>query len=239
MKTKPTQHSVKKLLEAGIQPDILVCSEHKLGKEIKNKLALFCNVSKNSVIESIDAESIYDVPVLMREERLHEIVLQNLNIKKKKPLRLSRWKRFLRNLHMSENKLNIAIIGKYVSLQDAYKSISESLIHAGANQNSKVEIRWILSEELSTQNLKKKLKNIDGIIVAPGFGVRGIEGKILAIEYVRKNKIPFFGICLGMQCACIEFSRNVLGYKNANSTEFDRETNHPVIDLMQEQKNKK
>mgnify|MGYP001166409243 FL=1 len=237
LKTKPTQHSVKKLLEAGIQPDILVCrSEHKLGKEIKNKLALFCNVSKNSVIESIDAESIYDVPVLMREERLHEIVLQNLNIKKKKPLRLSRWKRFLRNLHMSENKLNIAIIGKYVSLQDAYKSISESLIHAGANQNSKVDIRWILSEELSTQNLKKKLKNIDGIIVAPGFGVRGIEGKILAIEYVRKNKIPFFGICLGMQCACIEFSRNVLGYKNANSTEFDLETNHPVIDLMQEQK---
>ena len=149
----------------------------------------------------------------MREERLHEIVLENLNIKKKKPLRLSRWKRFLRNLHMSENKLNIAIIGKYVSLQDAYKSISESLIHAGANQNSKVEIRWILSEELSTQNLKKKLKNIDGIIVAPGFGVRGIEGKILAIEYVRKNKIPFFGICLGMQCACIEFSRNVLGTK--------------------------
>ena len=237
LKTKPTQHSVKKLLEAGIQPDILVCrSEHKLGKEIKNKLALFCNVSKNSVIESIDAESIYDVPVLMREERLHEIVLENLNIKKKKPLRLSRWKRFLRNLHMSENKLNIAIIGKYVSLQDAYKSISESLIHAGANQNSKVDIRWILSEELSTQNLKKKLKNIDGIIVAPGFGVRGIEGKILAIEYVRKNKIPFFGICLGMQCACIEFSRNVLGYKNANSTEFDRETNHPVIDLMQEQR---
>ena len=229
LKTKPTQHSVKKLLEAGIQPDILVCrSEHKLGKEIKNKLALFCNVSKNSVIESIDAESIYDVPVLMREERLHEIVLENLNIKKKKPLRLSRWKRFLSNLHTSENKLNIAIIGKYVSLQDAYKSISESLIHAGANQNSKVDIQWILSEELNTENLKKKLKNIDGIIVAPGFGVRGIEGKILAIEYVRKNKIPFFGICLGMQCACIEFSRNVLGYESANSTEFDRETNHPL-----------
>ena len=158
LKTKPTQHSVKKLLEAGIQPDILVCrSEHKLGKEIKNKLALFCNVSKNSVIESIDAESIYDVPVLMREERLHEIVLQNLNIKKKKPLRLSRWKRFLRNLHMSENKLNIAIIGKYVSLQDAYKSISESLIHAGANQNSKVEIRWILSRNL-VPKLKEKIK---------------------------------------------------------------------------------
>ena len=237
LKTKPTQHSVKKLLEAGIQPDILVCrSEHKLSKEIKNKLALFCNVSKNSVIESIDAKSIYDVPVLMRDERLHEIVLNYLNIKKKKPLRLSRWKNFLKNLHSSNNILNVAIIGKYVSLHDAYKSISESLIHAGANLNSKVEIKWILSENLNEKNIKKSLKNIDGVIVAPGFGERGVEGKICAIKYVREKSIPFFGICLGMQCACIEFSRNVLGHKKGNSTEFDKNTPYPIIDLMKEQK---
>ena len=237
LKTKPTQHSVKKLLEAGIQPDILVCrSEYKLSKEIKNKLALFCNVSKNSVIESIDAKSIYDVPVLMRDERLHEIVLNYLNIKKKKPLRLSRWKNFLRNLHSSNNILNVAIIGKYVSLHDAYKSISESLIHAGANLNSRVEIKWILSENLNEKNIKKSLKNIDGVIVAPGFGERGVEGKICAIKYVRENSIPFFGICLGMQCACIEFSRNVLGHKKGNSTEFDKNTPYPIIDLMEEQK---
>ena len=238
LKTKPTQHSVKKLLEAGIQPDILVCrSEHKISREIKNKLALFCNVEKNSVIESIDAKSIYDVPVLMREERLHEIVLNYLKIKKKKPLRLSRWKNFLKNLHSSNNTLNIAIIGKYVSLHDAYKSISESLIHAGANLNSKVDIKWILSEDLDSKNIKKNLTNIDGVIVAPGFGERGVEGKISAIKHVRENNIPFFGICLGMQCACIEFSRNVLKNKNANSTEFDKNTPYPVIDLMEGQKN--
>ena len=238
LKTKPTQHSVKKLLEAGIQPDILVCrSEHKLGKEIKNKLALFCNVSKNSVIESIDAPSIYDVPVLMREERLHEIVLNYLNIPKRKPLRLSRWKNFLKNLHSSTNKLSIAIVGKYVSLHDAYKSISESLIHAGANLNSKVELKWIQSEKINNRNVKNQLKNIDGVIVAPGFGERGIEGKISSIKYVRENNIPFLGICLGMQCACIEFSRNVLGNKGANSTEFDKKTSFPIIDLMEKQKN--
>ena len=224
-------------MEAGIQPDILVCrSEYKLSKEIKNKLALFCNVSKNSVIESIDAKSIYDVPVLMRDERLHEIVLNYLNIKKKKPLRLSRWKNFLKNLHSSNNILNVAVIGKYVSLHDAYKSISESLIHAGANLNSRVEIKWILSENLNEKNIKKSLKNIDGVIVAPGFGERGVEGKICAIKYVRENSIPFFGICLGMQCACIEFSRNVLGHKKGNSTEFDKNTPYPIIDLMEEQK---
>ena len=237
LKTKPTQHSVKKLLEAGIQPDILVCrSEHKLGKEIKNKLALFCNVSKNSVIESIDAKSIYDVPVLMRKEGLEKIVLENLNLKKRKPLRLSRWISFLNNLHSSSNILKIAIVGKYVELHDAYKSISESLIHAGANLNSKVEIKWILSEKIKNSNVKSKLRNIDGVIVAPGFGERGVEGKILSIKYVRENNVPFFGICLGMQCACIEFSRNVLGKKNANSTEFDTNTNYPIIDLMEEQK---
>ncbi len=236
LKTKPTQHSVKKLLEAGIQPDILVCrTEHKLGNDLKNKLALFCNVSRNSVIESIDAKSIYDVPVLMREERLHEIVLNNLNLKKRKPLRLSRWKRFLSNLHSTNNILNIAIVGKYVSLQDAYKSISESLIHAGANLNSKVKIEWILSDEINNKNIAKTLKGIDGIIVAPGFGERGIEGKISAIKYVRENKIPFLGICLGMQCACIEFSRNVLKNKDANSTEFNKNTSYPIINLMEKQ----
>jgi len=237
LKTKPTQHSVKKMLEAGIQPDILVCrSEHKLSKEVKNKLALFCNVSKNSVIESIDAKSIYDVPVLMREEKLHSIVLDGLGIKKKKPLRLSRWKKFLSNLHSSKNLIKIAIVGKYVSLHDAYKSISESLIHAGANLNSRVEIMWVLSEKITNQNVKNKLSRVDGVIVAPGFGKRGIEGKISAIKYVRENNIPFFGICLGMQCACIEFSRNILNKKSANSSEFDRNTDYPIIDLMEKQK---
>ena len=237
LKTKPTQHSVKKMLEAGIQPDILVCrSEHKLSKEVKNKLALFCNVSKNSVIESIDAKSIYDVPVLMREEKLHSIVLDGLGIKKKKPLRLSRWKKFLSNLHSSKNLIKIAIVGKYVSLHDAYKSISESLIHAGANLNSRVEIMWVLSEKITNQNVKNKLSRVDGVIVAPGFGKRGIEGKISAIKYVRENNIPFFGICLGMQCACIEFSRNILNKKSANSSEFDKNTDYPIIDLMEKQK---
>ena len=225
------------MLEAGIQPDILVCrSEHKLSKEVKNKLALFCNVSKNSVIESIDAKSIYDVPVLMREEKLHSIVLDGLGIKKKKPLRLSRWKKFLSNLHSSKNLIKIAIVGKYVSLHDAYKSISESLIHAGANLNSRVEIIWVLSEKITNQNVKNKLSRVDGVIVAPGFGKRGIEGKISAIKYVRENNIPFFGICLGMQCACIEFSRNILNKKSANSSEFDKNTDYPIIDLMEKQK---
>ena len=234
LKTKPTQHSVKKLLEAGIQPDILVCrSEHKLGKEIKNKLALFCNVSKNSVIESIDAKSIYDVPVLMREEGLEKLVLENLNLKKRKPLRLSRWISFLNNLHSSSNILKIAIVGKYVELHDAYKSISESLIHAGANLNSRVEIKWILSEKIKNSNVKSKLRNIDGVIVAPGFGERGVEGKISSIKYVRENNVPFFGICLGMQLAIIEIARNILNLKDANSTEFSKTLN-PVIGLMTE-----
>ena len=237
LKTKPTQHSVKKMLEAGIQPDVLVCrSEHQLTKEIKNKLALFCNVSKNSVIESIDAKSIYDVPVLMRNEKLHSIVLDSLGIKKKRPLRLSRWKKFLNNLHSSKNLLNIAIVGKYIALHDAYKSISESLIHAGANLNSRVNISWLLSEDINDKNVYKKLSGCDGVIVAPGFGKRGIEGKISSIKYVRENRIPFFGICLGMQCACIEFSRNVLMKKDANSTEFHSSTNYPIIDLMEKQK---
>ena len=237
LKTKPTQHSVKKLLEAGIQPDILVCrSEYHIGKELKNKLALFCNVQKDSVIESIDAKSIYDVPVLMRNEGLHSIVLNRLNLKKKKPLRLSRWNNFLKNLHSTSNILKIAIVGKYIELHDAYKSISESLIHAGANLNSRVEIKWVLSESVNSSNVRTKLKNTNGVIVAPGFGKRGIEGKIASIKFVRENNIPFFGICLGMQCACIEFTRNKLGIQDANSTEFNEKTSTPVIDLMEKQK---
>ena len=173
---------------------------------------------------------------MIRKEGLEKIVLENLNLKKRKPLRLSRWISFLNNLHSSSNILKIAIVGKYMELHDAYKSISESLIHAGANLNSKVEIKWILSEKIKNSNVKSKLRNIDGVIVAPGFGERGVEGKILSIKYVRENNVPFFGICLGMQCACIEFSRNVLGKKDANSTEFDTNTNYPVIDLMEEQK---
>ena len=172
----------------------------------------------------------------MREEKLHSIVLDGLGIKKKKPLRLSRWKKFLSNLHSSKNLIKIAIVGKYVSLHDAYKSISESLIHAGANLSSRVEIMWVLSEKITNQNVKNKLSRVDGVIVAPGFGKRGIEGKISAIKYVRENNIPFFGICLGMQCACIEFSRNILNKKSANSSEFDKNTDYPIIDLMEKQK---
>ena len=238
LKTKPTQHSVKKLLEAGIQPDILVCrTERNLGKEIKDKLALFCNVAKNSVIESIDAESIYDVPMLMKNEKLHIRVLEYLNLKNKKPLKMNKWSKFLKNLHSSKYIIKIGIVGKYIALHDAYKSITESLIHAGANLNSKIIITWISSDEITKKNIKHKLKSLDGIIVAPGFGDRGIEGKIIAINYIRKNKIPFFGICLGMQCASIEFAKNVLKLKDSDSYEFNKKTKNPVINLMEDQIN--
>ena len=238
LKTKPTQHSVKKLLEAGIQPDILVCrTEHSLNKEIKDKLALFCNVSKNSVIESIDAKSIYDVPILMKNEKLHIRVIEYLNLVRKKSLKMQKWSKFLNNLHSSKYEISVGIVGKYTELHDAYKSISESLIHAGANLNSKVKIKWISSDKITTKNANNKLKKLDGIIVAPGFGDRGINGKIIAIKFSRLNKIPFFGICLGMQCASIEFSRNVLNLKDADSYEFNQNTKNPIIDLMENQKN--
>jgi CTP synthase len=237
LKTKPTQHSVKLLLEYGIQPDILVCrTEHTLNKDIRNKIALFCNVAPNAVIEARDAKTIYEVPLLMEEEQLDVVVLNQLNMPVSQNLDLGKWKEFLHKFKNPKFEIKIGLIGKYVELKDSYKSISEALIHAGAANDCKVSIEWIHSESLTDSNVDEKLKNLRGIIVAPGFGQRGIEGKISAIKYARENNVPFFGICLGMQCAVIEFARNVLGLKDANSTEMDPKTTNPVIDLLAAQK---
>lgn len=238
LKTKPTQHSVKKLLEEGIQPQILVCrTEYPLPYDIRRKLALFCNVDINSVIESIDAESIYDVPLLMRRERLDEIVLEKLQLPKNQTINIEDWKQFLGKLKNPTNEVNIALVGKYVELPDAYKSISEAFVHAGAENECKVNLSFIRSEELiNIDEVGSRLGEMDGILVAPGFGDRGIEGKIRAVRFAREKNIPFFGICLGMQCAVIDFARNVLNLEGANSTEMEKEAPHPVIDMMEDQK---
>tara|TARA_B100000242_G_scaffold293205_1_gene270591 strand:+ start:1810 stop:3429 length:1620 start_codon:yes stop_codon:yes gene_type:complete len=238
LKTKPTQHSVKTLLESGIQPDILVCrTEHNLNKKIKSKIARFCNVDIDAVIESRDASTIYEVPILMKEQKLDSVILKKLALKSKKKIDLNNWTEFLSALKKPKDKVKIGVIGKYVELQDAYKSISEAIIHAGAYNSCKVDVEWIHSEKINNSTVKEKLKNLSGILVAPGFGDRGMEGKIASIKYVRENNIPFFGICLGMQSAVIEFSRNVLKLKNADSTEMNIKTKYPVIDLMKNQKN--
>lgn len=236
LKTKPTQHSVKELLAEGIQPDILVCrTEYPLPMEIRKKLALFCNVQLNSVIEAIDADTIYDVPLLMRKEKLDERVLSKLKVHSKEEPDLEQWKDFLGKLKNPVEEVNIGLVGKYVSLPDAYKSIAEAFVHAGAQNDCRVNLKWISSEDVSKDSVKSVIGGLDGVLVAPGFGERGMEGKIETIKYVRENKIPFFGICLGMQCAVIEFSRNVLGLE-ASSTELNPKTKNPVIDLMEEQK---
>ncbi|MEQ9300050.1 MAG: CTP synthase [Cyclobacteriaceae bacterium] len=237
LKTKPTQHSVKQLLEAGIQPDILVCrTEYPIPPDIRKKLALFCNVPINAVIEAIDAETIYDVPLLMRKEKLDERVLAKLKISHKKEPVIDQWKEFLGRVKNPTDEVHVALIGKYVELKDAYKSIAEAFIHAGASNECKVNVHWISSESVMEDNTEKLFSEMDGMLVAPGFGERGIEGKIAAVKYARENKIPFFGICLGMQCATVEFARNVLGLKTANSVEFDPDTKNPVIDMMEDQK---
>lgn len=237
LKTKPTQHSVKKLLESGIQPDILVCrSERAINNEIRKKLALFCNVPFNSVISSIDAKTIYDVPLLMRKEKLDERVLEIFNIPIGEEPGLEQWKEFLGRLKNPTTEVNIALVGKYVELHDAYKSIAESFIHAGAKNSCRVNVSWISSEEIEHDNVAELLEGHDGVLIAPGFGERGVEGKINAAKFTRENKIPFFGICLGLQVAVIEFARNVIGYKHAASTEIDSQTKEPIIDLMEEQK---
>ncbi len=237
LKTKPTQHSVKMLQESGVQPDILVCrTEHHIDDDLKRKLALFCNVKKEAVIESIDAETIYAVPMLMRNEKLDEIVLKRLGLPHEGKADLSRWKDFLYKLRFPTNEVRIGLIGKYVELKDAYKSIAEAFIHAGAANECKVQLEWIHSEKLNANDVEKNLRGLNGILVAPGFGERGFEGKLEAVRYARENNIPFFGICLGMQCAVIEFARNVLGHKDANSTEINPETSQPVIHLMEAQK---
>jgi len=237
LKTKPTQHSVKTLLEAGIQPDILVCrTEHHLGSDIKRKVARFCNVEIDAVIESMDASTIYEVPLLMQKEGLDKIVLKKLGLADNTEVKLEKWNEFLTNLQNPKQEITIGLVGKYVELQDAYKSISESIIHAGAKNSCKVNVNWIHAEDINESNVSKKLAGLRGVLVAPGFGDRGMEGKISAIKFLRENKVPFFGICLGMQSAVIEYSRNVLGLKDANSTEMNSDTNSPVINLMAEQK---
>jgi CTP synthase len=237
LKTKPTQHSVKMLLENGVQPDILVCrTEHELSPAIRNKIAKFCNVTPNAVIQSIDASTIYDVPLLMLEEKLDEVVLEKLSVQPKGTPDLTQWIDFLNRFKNPKVQTTIALIGKYVELKDSYKSIAEAFIHAGAANEVGVEIRWIHSEELTPKNAIEKLQGVDGVLVAPGFGSRGMDGKLEAIRYARESKIPFFGICLGMQMAVVEFARNVLGFADAHSTEMKEYSTHPVISLMAEQK---
>jgi len=237
LKTKPTQHSVKMLLEYGIQPDILVCrTEHHIGQDIRRKIAQFCNVNINAVVESIDASTIYDVPLLMLKEQLDKTVLTKLKLPLKHEPDLESWKDFLGRLKNPTAEVKIGLIGKYVELQDAYKSISEAFIHAGARNECKVKVQSLHSESITDENVEDKLAGLDGVLVAPGFGSRGIEGKITAIKHVREKNIPFFGICLGMQCAVIEFGRNVLGLQDAHSTEMNEDTHHAVISMMEEQK---
>lgn len=237
LKTKPTQHAVKLLLEYGVQPDVLVCrTEHHLTKDHRRKIALFCNVKPDAVIESIDVDTIYDVPLVMQKEKLDIVVLKKLKLSTKDTPNLDKWKEFLLRLKHPKNEVRIALVGKYVELPDAYKSITEAFIHAGAANECKVHLDFVHSELLNDVKVEYALKNYDGVLVAPGFGSRGIDGKVAAIKYVRENKIPFFGICLGMQCAVIEFARNVLGLKNASSSEMSPKAKYKVIDLMESQK---
>ena len=238
LKTKPTQHSVKTLMESGIKADILVCrTEHEIPDDLKEKLALFCNVKREAVIQSIDASTIYDVPILMQQEGLDTVTLKKLALPDNVVPDLTKWNQFLQWHKNPKNEVTVGLIGKYVELQDSYKSILESFIHAGSVNHVKVMVKSIHSEHLSAKNIEKKMQGLDGILVAPGFGERGIEGKIKAVQFARENKIPFLGICLGMQMAVIEYSRNVLGLKEANSTEMDENTPDPVISIMEEQKN--
>ncbi len=237
LKTKPTQHSVKLLSSEGVNPDIIVCrTERPLTPEIRRKIALFCNVKPDAVIESADAPTIYEVPLTMMREKLDQICLKKLAIQHYKEPELGKWKEFLDKLKYPKSKVNIGLIGKYIELQDAYKSILEAFVHAGAMNECSVNVVNIHSEFISEENVAEKLSNLDGLLVAPGFGLRGIEGKILAVKYARENGLPFFGICLGMQMAVIEFARNVLNLKDAHSTEMNTSTTHAVIDLMDEQK---
>jgi len=237
LKTKPTQHSVKSLLELGVQPDVLVCrTEHALTADIKRKLALFCNVQGNAVIEARDMSTIYEVPLAMLKEKLDKVVLTRLKLKTSVEPDLRQWKEFLFRIEHPKSSVKIALVGKYVELPDAYKSINEAFIHAGASNECEVNVTYIHSEHITEENVAKKLAGFDGVLVAPGFGPRGIEGKVEAIKYVRENNIPFFGICLGMQSSVIEFARNVAGLSDAHSSEMNPDTTNAVIDLMEEQK---
>lgn len=236
LKTKPTQHSVKALLELGVQPDVLVCrTEHELTEDLRQKIAKFCNVAPNAVIESIDADTIYDVPLLMEREKLDKVVLEKLGLDSSGEAELSSWKEFLDHHKNPKTTVKIGLVGKYIELKDSYKSIIEAFIHAGAYNEVNVDVQWLHSENITSENVRDELADLKGLLVAPGFGERGIDGKIEAIKYARENKIPFLGICLGMQCAVVEFARNVLGESDAHTTEIDSNTSYPVIDLMEEQ----
>jgi CTP synthase len=238
LKTKPTQHSVKSLLETGVQPEVLVLrTEHELTADVRRKVALFCNVDPKAVVQSIDVSTIYEVPLKMREEKLDQTVCEKLGLDLKKEPKLKEWTKFLTRLQNPKSEVKIGLVGKYVELHDAYKSIAESFVHAGSINECKVKIEWIHSEKLNDSNYQNELKDLKGILVAPGFGHRGLEGKILAVKYARENNIPFMGICLGMQVAVIEFARNVLKLEDADSLEMNPKTPHPVINLMEEQKN--
>lgn len=237
LKTKPTQHSVKMLSETGVHPDVIVCrTEEPLSNDIKRKIALFCNVKQEAVIEAMDASTIYEVPLLMMREKLDLICMKKLAITQFNDPELTKWKVFLDKLKYPKSKVTIGLIGKYIELQDAYKSILESFVHAGAMNECKVQVVNVHSEFITHENVAEKLDGLDGLLVAPGFGLRGIEGKIIAVQYARENGLPFFGICLGMQMAVIEYARNVLGLKDAHSTEMDAATPNPVINMMEEQK---
>jgi CTP synthase len=237
LKTKPTQHSVKELLENGIQPDILVLrTEHELSEDIRKKVALFCNVDRDAVVQSIDVSTIYEVPILMQQEKLDDTALRKLKLERKGLPELGPWKEFLEKHKNPKHIVKIGLVGKYVELADAYKSINEAFVHAGAVNDCRVEVEFIHSETIEPDNCKELLKGVKGILIAPGFGDRGIEGKILAAQYARENNVPFLGICLGLQCAIIEFARNALNLEKAHSVEMFHKTPHPVIDLMEEQK---
>jgi len=234
LKTKPTQHAAKELMEFGIIPEIILCrTEHRIPKEVRSKVALFCNVDEEAVIELPDVETIYEVPIIMSRRNLDTIVLHKLRLKSNE-LEIEQWSRFVQRIKNPRTTVEIALVGKYVSYHDSYKSIIEAFVHAGAINNCKVELRWINAEDINRENVEQLFEGVRGVLVAPGFGSRGIEGKIIAIEYIRTHQIPFFGICLGMQCAVIEFARNVCGITDANSSEFKR-TRHAVIHLMPDQ----
>ena len=236
MKSKPTQHSVKELLSIGIQPDILVCrTEHEMSKEVKAKLALFCNVEDDCIIQNLDADSLYELPLMLEKEKLADVALRKLGLENREP-DLSDWTEMVERERNMTKEVNIALVGKYVELHDAYLSVVEALHHAGIYNSANVNIQWINAEHLTEENAAETFKDTNGILVPGGFGDRGLEGKITAIKYARENKIPFFGICLGMQCAVIEYARDVLGYADAFTSEVKPDTTHPVIDLMPEQK---
>lgn len=237
-KTKPTQHSVKQLQELGVQPDVLVLrTEHELNENLLHKVALFCNVAKDSVMQSIDVPTIYEVPLVLQRQKMDSIILQKVGLEVGQTPEMKPWRDFLRRKVDATKEVKIGLVGKYVELQDAYKSIDESLLLASVYNDHKLNLRTIHSEKLNDANAEEQLKDLDGILIAPGFGLRGIEGKYAAIKYAREKNVPCLGICLGMQCMVVEYARNVLGLENANSTEMDRSTPYNVIDLMEEQKN--